>query len=185
MKEGTHDLELVVSGKVSLLAANRNEQAVAVILKRRSSLMLLPADAPGIELIDDAVTQKKAVDEIRVAVYYNAAFESAFVAVDRGQFATDLAFDVIVRAGNREWKTSPYKMDATISTFREWIPKFDRMIGMVDVVVRSDPGPARATVGMTRIWSGELLFKDVTVIEVKNWNSDVPLSPVRPLVVGK
>lgn len=77
----------------------------------------------------------------------------------------DLAFDVFLRADDREWQVG--QIDSEIA--HPWdIPRFlGSADGLeahrVDVILRPSRAAARRTMSITRIWDGEIVLEGVRV----------------------
>jgi hypothetical protein len=105
--------------------------------------------------------------KLRELVFRSDAPRSIDVALDITRLLpVDFAADVIIRAGNREWVATGVAFNAgtaggTTATTAAIPDRFDAT--RADVIVRGTAAAASRTTDMTRVWGGEVIFKDIPV----------------------
>ena len=87
--------------------------------------------------------------------------------IDIGRLPVNVAFDVIVRAGGREYPAGTLARKAGAppynTPFTGAAPPERPPTGKADLVLRSSAAAARDTVDVTEFWRGELLYKDMAL----------------------
>ena len=85
--------------------------------------------------------------------------------IEVARLPVNVAFDVIIRAGGREYPTGRIARKAWAGAYNTSFtgdgPPQRPATGKVDLLLRSSPAAARDTVDMTEFWKGELVYKDV------------------------
>jgi ribosomal protein L37E len=166
LKDGPHRVQAVFD--VEVYPRSNRPHRVPPVAKfmqvKRLDWTLAARDAETVELLRDAASQALVEKKVRVdLVEHRKAGVQVSLAVDGLPF--DLAYDVVLRAGGREWKVGQGTMDANSGGGSG---AFGRVGGeftlrSVDVVLRGSADAARTTPHMTKVWGGEVVFRDVPV----------------------
>jgi hypothetical protein len=165
--EGTHTLRADVEVTVSERALRRDgPPAASWTTTLTSFFQTVPPGTPTVELDHSPEVQARMERGIVVRQLVWIA-DGATLRVELGVKGVpiDVAADVIVRAGGREWRAR-----TTVNRNGGWgrasavVTGVDRIDApRADVIVRGSAEAAADTLDMTRVWGGELLFKDVPV----------------------
>ncbi len=163
---------------------------------RAFSVEVLPAASRAIEEVPpDPDLEKKLSRQLEagasaVSVYETSdstrqgaknKYASLAFAVD--QLPVPVAFDVFLRVGEREWPIGSFTSGQTAPDYREshirlttsrsgqpicsgTLEDFDARIA--DVVLRPNPDLAKRTVDLTRIYGGEIVFKNKLINDTTN-----------------
>lgn len=170
LSDGPHTLSIEVGVYVrSPVRAQSTDSMTRWTTTLTSPLELVAPDAPTVELIAaDSALRRKIQSSLAVHATGTGIAAAVFliggagmqINVDAINPPMDLSFDLILRdASGREWPVLPIYFRA--HERRSW-QQYARPNGFesdfVDVILRSSPRAAMATVDMTRIWSGEVVF---------------------------
>ncbi len=150
-------------------------QATVTVLPEGSETVELVADEslrPGVEASLTLMRITAQPGPVRTVLGDGTVFIKASVMTTdvQGGFhveepPTDLAFDVFLRAGGREWLVG--QIDSDIAGPRDFPWFRGTADGLedthVDVILRPSLAAARRTVSITRIWDGEIVLEGVPV----------------------
>jgi hypothetical protein len=164
--EGPQTLKLIFDVEVHAGPQYDDTAAARAVLFRKTVTrevpwVFVPADEQTVELarspeLDAAVRAGVGPPEVTFELERN---DAGNVVVDniRNRAPISMASSVYIRAGQREWFCGRTLWDFS----RAHLANFDA--DHVDVILRPDVDLARHTIGVTRIWGGELVFRNVAV----------------------
>ncbi len=135
----------------------------------QATIEVLAADAETVELVCDeslrgAIEESLTLRSFRISGASRPSVVTGwFEVVDPPM---DFAFDVFVSVGEREWLVGQVDSEVDGQTglgrmFSRWVTDLDR--DRVDLILRPSRSAARRTLGITRIWDGEIIIEDVAL----------------------
>lgn len=132
---------------------------------------VVPEDHPVVDLIDDdslAEEIRRAITTPRVVIWQRREGTVAHVLVHARDLPVEVAFDVLLRTGDREWLASHVvsRRGSLRRAITRGIPPligFPDDITTVDLVLRTNPLLVDDMPGTSAIWKGEIVFKDVVL----------------------
>ena len=171
--DGVQHVHLTATAAVYLAAKNGwdiDEKAPPLATRPidlAGTFELVPADRPTVTVVHDP----SRADAIRRAITVGDLSQQAGsypyvnVTVTAHAPPVDLAFDVVLVQGGREFKAGSVSFAAGVGN-SSWGTGGSglRLPGpTADVILRGDPAVAAATTDLTEVWDGEVVFKDVKV----------------------
>jgi hypothetical protein len=122
-----------------------------------------------VELVTDesiraAMTESLKLRQCKVSKTYGGAHIMGWIEVQAPPM--DCAFDVFLRVCEQEWPAGQIvgEVDGRLLRARMFNGHVANLNGdRVDLILRSSQNAARTTVGITRIWDGEIIIEDVAL----------------------
>ncbi len=175
----------ISEGTIGMNGVTTGETLCSETFETEAAVTVLPRGSETVEVVSDE--SLRAAVEASLHLYRVDAApgpRSAGAGVDSSSRTTttahgtvfmevipiDLAFDVLLRAGDREWPIGQIDSDMMHSrSYPTFLGSADGLEGArVDVVLRPSRAAARRTTSITRIWGGEIVIEDVAL----EWKED-------------
>ena len=164
LSDGRHSIVLL--GAIGVSA--RGQKPVDVPYRLEAEWELLPADSPSVELVDAPELRGQIEPQVWVGVKvepFRGGAGLASVSIIFNRLPVGVAYDVVLRAGEKEWAAGPVSAPAGSYAQRATRPEFFSGFDAekVDVVLRPNPDAAESTLDVLRIWNHEIVKQDVPV----------------------
>jgi hypothetical protein len=164
LTDGRHTM--VLSAKV-WVSTKSNAPSAEVPVRVEAEWELVPTGAGSVELVEAPELREQIEPQVWAGVEADPVREGAHgrVLLTFNRLPLGVAYDVVLRAGQKEWPAG--RVSAAAGT---WAPRitdthmlqgFDA--GKVDVVLRPNPEAAEGTLDVLRVWNHEIVTRDVLV----------------------
>jgi hypothetical protein len=135
----------------------------------QATVEVLAEGGETVELVTDesiraAMTESLKLRHCKVSKTYGGAQIMGWIEVQAPPM--DCAFDVFLRVCEQEWPAGQIvgEVDGRLLRARMFNGHVANLNGdRVDLILRSSQNAARTTVGITRIWDGEIIIEDVAL----------------------
>jgi len=163
--DGRHKVVLFVNVLVSTRAGAPSAE---IPVRVEAEWELVPADAGSVELVDAPALREQIEPLVSAGVEVDAVGRGsslARVSVTFNRLPVGVAYDVILRAGEKEWPVG--RVSAPAGVYAGGWPESQVLKGFdaekVDVVLRPNPSAAEGTLDVLRVWNHEMVKRDVPV----------------------